>query len=175
MTTTTAPAPATDGTTPLPTESPRLTVEYWSVTMDGQSSCGSCDETRTVVEHAIEAVRPLATRLGVHLDLLSRTVTTRAQAIDHAIVASPTIRAAGFDLHPTHPDTSENRIWKWRGHQTNALPEEAALDLVLRALTARSTQISAYLDHGGPSAYVRGYLTEKPTADTSCRPATNCG
>ncbi|MEE1943357.1 hypothetical protein V1L54_28800 [Streptomyces sp. TRM 70361] len=146
--------------------------------MDGQSSCGSCDATRAVVDGAMEAVRPLAARLGMQLDVLPRTVATWAEAIDHGIVASPTIRAAGHELCPTHPDTSESRVWRWRGQQTVSLPEEAALDLLLRALAARSKQIGEYLEHGGPSAYVRRFLSEQPApqldADTSCGAAAGC-
>ena len=43
---TTAHAPATAGTPPSSAGLSRLAVEYWTVTMDGQSSCGSCDATR---------------------------------------------------------------------------------------------------------------------------------
>ncbi|MEE1928803.1 hypothetical protein V1J52_11490 [Streptomyces sp. TRM 70351] len=176
-TTTTAHA-ATADTPPYSAESTRLAVEYWTVTMDGQSSCGSCDETRTVVDGAIEAVRPLAARLGIHLDVLPRTVATWAEAIDHGIVASPTIRAAGHELRPVHPDTSGSRVWRWRDQQTDSLAEEAALDLLLRALVARSTQIGEYLEHGGPSAYVRRFLSDQPapqpTADTPCGAAAGC-
>lgn len=174
MTTATPLAPASTDTPPSD-ESPRLIVEYWTVAMNGQSSCGSCDETRTIVDHAIEAVRPLATQLGIHLDILPRTVTTTAEATNHAIAASPTIRTTGFELRPSHPDTSETRIWQWRGHQTASLPHEAALDLLLQALTTRSTQINTYLEHGGPSDYVRRFLTEHPNAETACEPAITCG
>ncbi|WP_031511329.1 hypothetical protein [Streptomyces megasporus] len=176
---TTTHAPAAADTPPSAAESTRLAVEYWTVAMDGQSSCGSCDATRAVVDGAMEAARPLAIRLGIHLEVLPRTVATWAEALDHGIVASPTIRAAGFELCPSHPDTSESRVWQWRGRQTASLPEEAALDLLLRALAARSTQIGEYLERGGPSAYLRRFLLERPAprpaADTSCGAATDCG
>lgn len=164
---------------PAAGESTRLAVEYWTVTMEGQSSCGSCDATRTVVEGVLEDARPLAIRLGIYLEVLPRTIATWAEALDHGIVASPTVRAAGFELRPSHPDTSESRVWQWRGRQTASLPEDAALDLLLRALAARSAQIGEYLERGGPSAYLRRFLLEQPApqpaTDISCGAATGCG
>ncbi|WP_433500727.1 DUF2703 domain-containing protein [Sphaerimonospora sp. CA-214678] len=144
----------------------RLTVDYWTVAMNGQDSCGSCDATLATLTEAIEMIRPLATRLGITIDVQPRTVDRWAEAIEYGISASPTIRAAGVELRPCHPDGSEHRLWTWRGETGAELPVEAALDGLLRALVARSAQLGGFLADGGPSPYIRQHLS------TSRQPTT---
>lgn len=100
----------------------RLSVEYWTVTMNDQDSCGSCDATLAALREAADQVRPLGGRLGITVDIDTRAIATWSQALDHAIVASPTIRAAGQELRPTHPHHTEQRIWHWRGANTPCPP-----------------------------------------------------
>lgn len=153
----------------------RLSVQYWTVTMNGQDSCGSCDATLTALREAADQLRPLAGQLGITIDIDTRAVTTWSQVLDHAIVASPTIRAEGHELRPTHPDHTEQRVWHWRGTST-ALPAEALTDLLVRALAARSQQIDDYVTRGGPAPYVRQYLpTAQPTIPTPDGTASTCG
>lgn len=137
----------------------RIVVEYWTVSMDDETSCGSCDQTLTDLEGAIDTFRPVAARLGIEFEIQPRVVATWPQAIDHAIVASPTIRAAGAELHPIHhPDESDARRWTWRGTTSAQAPPEALLDLLVRAVAARSEQLGDYLKRGGPAPYVRQFL-----------------
>lgn len=152
----------------------RLTVDYWTVTMNGQESCGSCDATLTTLTEAIEMIRPLATRLGITLEVQLHKVDRWAEAIDSGISASPTIRAAGVELRPCHPDSSEHRLWTWRGEIGTSLPVEAALDGLLRALAARSAQLGDFLADGGPSPYVRQYLSTSPQS-TAIGGSSGCG
>jgi hypothetical protein len=155
------PATAPELTTP----GGRLAVEYWTVTMDGQDSCGSCDQTLTEVSAALDTVRPLAARLGITVDLLPRTIATLAEAVDHRVVASPTIRAAGIELRPSHPDATDTRVWAWRGTTTSLATPEALLDFLVQALAARSQQLGGYLASGGPAPYVRQFLEAAPAAE----------
>lgn len=166
----TRPAPATEGAT----AAGRLTVEYWTVTMDGQDSCSSCDRTLAEVGGAMDTVRPLAARLGITIELLPHTITTWPEAIDHGIVASPTLRAAGLEFRPSHPDESDARVWQWRGSATSSAAPEALLDFLVQALAARSQQLGGYLASGGPAAYVRQFLRAAPTAQTPV-PSSGCG
>jgi hypothetical protein len=142
----------------------RLAVEYWTVTMGGQDACGSCDQTLTEVSTALDTVRPLAARLGIAVDLLPRSVATWAEALDHRVVASPTIRAAGIELRPSHPDDTDTRVWAWRGTTTTSATPEALLDFLVQALAARSQQLDGYLTGGGPARYVRQFLQAAPAA-----------
>jgi hypothetical protein len=144
----------------------RLVVEYWTVTMDGQVSCGSCDQTLTVVAEAVEDVRPLAERIGLAIEFQPRSVATLAEALDQQIVASPTIRAAGLELRPDHPDESEARRWEWRGTITTSVRPEALLEFLIQAVAARSQQLAGYLSSGGPAGYVRQYLQATPANAT---------
>jgi hypothetical protein len=161
--TTTTEAPTAANTTTDDTTGPaRLTVEYWTVTRNDQDSRGCCDATLTAPREAADQIRPLAERLGITIDIQTRAIATWTQALDHAIAASPTIRAAGQELRPTHPDHTEQRVWRWRGTSTT-LPVEALTDLLIRALAARSQQIDDYLSHGGPAPYLRQYLPTHAT------------
>lgn len=163
---------AVSSTTPATaTPAARLAVEYWTVAMDGLSSCGSCDETRAVIADALDTIHPLAQRLGIAVELMPRACASWAEAVDHAIVASPTIRAAGSELRPSHPDNSEARVWQWRGTVTPALTPEAALDFLVQAIAARSQQLGNYLASGGPAPYVRQFLQVAQTTQTSEAPA----
>lgn len=153
----------------------RLTVDYWTVAMEGQSSCGACDATLTALEDAAATVRPLARQLGVMIDIVPRTVTTWEEALEHAITASPTIRAQGIELRPDHTDDSETRRWHWRGAVTSEAPAEALLDLLLRAVATRSTQLSGYLVDGGPAPYVRRFLDDAPPATVDQPTSESCG
>jgi uncharacterized protein DUF2703 len=177
-TTTEAPA-STSSVSEDATAGAGLSVEYWTVTMNDQDSCGSCDATLAALREAADQVRPLAQRLGIGIDIDTHTVATWSQALDHAIVASPTIRAAGQELRPTHPDLSEARVWHWRGTSTDLLPSEALTDLLVRALAARSQQIDDYLTGGGPAPYIRQYLpSAQPATSTPQTPdstASTCG
>lgn len=156
-----------------------LVVEYWTVGMDGQDACVSCDQTLNVLDQAVDIIRPIAERLGITVNVRPRTITTWTEALDHGIVASPTIRVAGIELRPTHPDDSEARQWTWRGDATPAVASEAVLDILIRALAARSEQIGHYLSSGGPAPYVRQFLqgdhpaTQEPES-ASCGCATTC-
>lgn len=76
----------------------RLEVESWTVAMDDQESCGACDVTLSVVRDALEEVHSLADRLGITVGVVPRTVASRPEAVQHAIVASPTIRAGDAGL-----------------------------------------------------------------------------
>jgi len=150
--------------------------------MDGAASCGSCDATLTVVNDAVETLRPLAERLGITFEVIPRTVGTFAEAAEHEIVSSPTIRAAGIELRPSHPDDSERRVWTWRGDTSTAVSAEAVLDTVVRALAAHSARFDEFLAAGGPSPYTRQFLSGSPaepalagSADESCGCATACG
>jgi hypothetical protein len=165
------PATATEGVM----HGVRLAVEYWTVTMDGQGSCGSCDQTLTEVGSAMDTVRPLAARLGITVDLLPRTIATWAEAVDHGVVASPTIRAAGVELRPSHPDDTDTRVWAWRGTTTTSATPEALLDFLVQALAARSQQLGGYLAGGGPASYVRQFLQAAPAAEAPASSACGCG
>ena len=164
-------------TTPVgATPGVRLAVEYWTVTMDEQDSCGSCDQTLTEVSAALDTVRPLAARLGITVDLLPRTIATWAEAVDHRVVASPTIRAAGIELRPSHPDDTDTRVWAWRGTTTNSATPEALLDFLVQALAAHSQRLGGYLASGGPAPYVRQFLQAAPATEapvsSGCGPTT---
>ncbi|QSB15969.1 DUF2703 domain-containing protein [Natronosporangium hydrolyticum] len=175
MTLTTTAEPVTAGP---PAKTPtvgRLSVEYWTVAMDGQDSCGSCDATLTAVTDAIDAVRPVAERLGLAIEVAPRAVSTWAEALQHRIVASPTIRAEGLELTPSHQDESETRQWHWRGGETASTPFPAVVDLLVQALAARSRAVSDYLTNGGPAPYVRRYLQTAPAAEPSATGAASCG
>jgi hypothetical protein len=163
----------------------RLGVEYWTVAMEGQSSCGSCDATLAALSEAIVVVRPLAARLGIAVDVLPRTIVTWAQAVEHGIVASPTIRAACLEMRPSHREDSESRSWAWRGNTTPSATPQALLAFLVQALAMRSHQIDDYLASGGPHPYVRQFLQEAPptasptveeqrAADCGCGPVS-CG
>jgi hypothetical protein len=145
----------------------RVVVEYWTVTMDGQASCGSCDQTLTAVAEAVDDVRPLAERIGLAVEIQPRSVATWAEAMDQQIVASPTIRAAGVELRPDHSDESEARRWEWRGTTTSSVRPEAVLDFLIQAVSARSWQLAGYLSSGGPAGYVRQYLQDPPAYPTT--------
>jgi len=153
---------------------PRLAVEYWTVAMEGQSSCGSCDATLTVLDEIVATVRPIAERLGLAVDLVPRTVATWSEAVENGIVASPTIRAGDAELRPAHLDDSEDRVWQWRGQQTSELPAEALLDFLVQAVGARSRAIGDYLAAGGPSPYLRRFLREAPGTDMPAMTAGSC-
>jgi hypothetical protein len=159
----------------------RLQVEYWTVTMDQQSSCGSCDETLTELSSVVDSVRPLAGRLGIAVEVVPRTVATWLEAVDHGIVASPTIRAAGIEVRPSHPDGSETRVWEWRGTTTGSPTPDALFDFLVRAVAVRSEQVSDYLASGGPAPYVRHYLQAAPSfhvpsaADAPASATGSCG
>ena len=150
----------------------RLAVEYWTVVMGSQDSCTSCDQTLAEVGSAVDTVRPLAARLGITIELLPRTITTWPEAVDHGVVASPTLRAAGLEFRPSHPDESDARVWEWRGMAASSAPPEALLDFLVQAIAARSQQLGGYLARGGPAAYVRQFLRAAPTAQT---PAPSSG
>lgn len=173
---TTATAPALSPTTTTPPVTARLTVDYWTVAMDGQNSCGSCDAALTALTGAADTLRPLAETLGIAIHIVPRAVTSWEEAVEHGITASPTIRAAGTELRPEHPDDSETRLWAWRGAQYPAPPEAALLDLLLRALSARSADIGDYLAQGGPSRYVRQFLTDTTPAPlpVAAQPDASC-
>lgn len=170
MTTTAHTATASDAAGSAP-RTP-LVIDYWTVAMGEEASCGSCDETLTVLDRAVDTVRPFADQLGIALKITPRTISTWDQALEHQITASPTIRGEGIELCPSHPDGTETRLWTWRGETTNSLQPQAALDFVLQALTACSRQLSDYLSHGGPSPYLRQFLdapaTAKPGQPISC-------
>jgi hypothetical protein len=152
-----------------------LEVEYWTVAMDGQESCGSCDDTLTVVNGAVESLSPLADRLGLSLQIGVRTVTTWAEAASHEIVASPTVRAVGIEMRPAHAEDSEERSWEWRGTRTASVTPDAVLDLLTRALAARSEQLARYLADGGPSPYLRRWLDVAPRTDPPTQASASCG
>lgn len=172
---TTATTPALSPTTTTPPVAARLTVDYWTVAMDGQNSCGSCDAVQTALTGAAQTLRPLAETLGIVIDIVPRTVTTWEEAVEHGITASPTVRAEDTELRPVHPDDSETRLWTWRGTQYSAPPEAALLDFLLRALSARSASIGTYLTQGGPSPYMRQFLTDTtPLPVTAPREASCC-
>lgn len=155
-----------------------LVIDYWTVAMGEEASCGSCDETLTVLDRAVDTVRPFADQLGIALKITPRTISTWDQALEHQITASPTIRAEGSELCPSHPDGTETRLWIWRGETTNSLQPQAALDFVLQALTACSRQLSDYLAHGGPSPYLRQFLSVSsataPAATEACGLSAAC-
>ncbi|MGP4030039.1 hypothetical protein [Actinomadura sp. 3N407] len=171
--TTTAHLPVPPGASAVPAASGRLVIDYWTVAM-GEDSCGSCDATLTVLHGAVDAVRPLAEQLGIALEVVPRTVSTWEQALEHQITASPTIRAAGAELRPSHPDDSETRLWTWRGHTSGSVPQEAVLDFVLRALSARSGQLGDFLACGGPSSYLRRFLSAPVTAELASDESCGC-
>ncbi len=152
----------------------RLTVEYWTVAMEGQSSCGSCDVTLTALQEAVATIRPIADRLGLFVDVVSRTVATWSEAVENGIVASPTIRAGGAELRPAHLDGSEERVWQWRGQQAGEVPAEALLDFLVQAVGVRSRAIGDYLAAGGPAPYLRRFLREAPGPDASTMAAGSC-
>lgn len=157
----------------------RLPIEYWTVAMDGQESCGACDRTLALLNDAVTAIHPLAAQLGITLHVVPRQITTWPEALEESIVASPTIRAQKLEVRPTHPDGSEVLIWHWRGTTVAALPLEALLDFLMRAVADRSRHLSAYLAEGGPAPYVRRFLhtisADQPPAIASCGPDTSCG
>ncbi|HEX2312596.1 MAG TPA: hypothetical protein VHJ17_02620 [Thermomonospora sp.] len=164
-----------------PTDTPvaeaRLVIEYWTVAM-GDASCDTCDSTLATLTGAVETLGPLAGRLGITLEVVPRTVSTWAQALEHEITASPTIRAAGVTLRPSHPDDTERRLWTWRGRTGTALPQEAVLDTLLQALAAHSSRIGDYLAQGGPSGYLRRFLSAPASAPSTrsapCESGTAC-
>jgi hypothetical protein len=139
-----------------------LGVEYWTVARDGQDSCGSCDQTLAVVDDAVDTLRPIAERLGVNIQVRPHTITTWAEALDHAIVASPTIRSAGIELRPAHVDGSESRRWHWRGQVSPTVSSQAVLSVLVRALGKRSEDVENYLAGNGPAPYVRQFLQSDP-------------
>ncbi|MFD0900088.1 hypothetical protein [Actinomadura sediminis] len=151
----------------------RLIVEYWTVAMEDQDSCGSCDATLALLHEAIDAVRPFAERLGIVIDVAASKITTWDDAVEQGIVASPTIRAEGLEMRPVHPDGSQARVWSWRGTVGASPAPEALLDLLLRAVAERSRRLGAYLAEGGPAPYVRTYLRATAAADTA--PTATCG
>lgn len=153
----------------------RLSVEYWTVTMDGADSCGSCDETLTALQAALAQVRPVAQALGIDVDIVPRTVATWGEALEHVIVASPTIRAEGIELHPIHSGDTEARAWRWRGATSDTVPGQALTDLLVRALAARSRRLGVYLEQGGPAPYVRRYLQADPAAVMPVASGSGCG
>ncbi|MFP8908398.1 hypothetical protein [Streptomyces atacamensis] len=172
-------ASRTLGSPPPPELGTRLTVDYWTVAMEGQDSCGACDETLTALTRAADTVRPLAAQLGITLDITRRTVATWHEAVEHHISASPTLRAAGTELRPAHRDDSEARVWSWRGAHTASPPPAAVVDFLLRAVAARSAQLDDFLSRGGPSPYLRRFLTasaaEAPAAEAvTCGPSGSC-
>jgi hypothetical protein len=152
----------------------RLVVEYWTVTMDGEGSCASCDDTLDVVNEAVAMIRPLAQHLGMTIELVPRTVATWSDAVDHEIAASPTVRAAGIELRPSHPDTSDTRIWNWRGTTSMSLPPQAVLDLLVQAVSDQSSRLGEFLVKGGPTPYVRQFLQEAPAAAAKDLSPTGC-
>jgi hypothetical protein len=153
----------------------RLEVEYWTVSMEEQQSCDSCDDTFTALTDSVDTVRPLAERLGVVVDIVPRTVETWTEAVGHGIVASPTIRAAGIELRPVHPDNSEARFWEWRGATSSSVSSKSLLDFLIRALAVRSEQLNVYLADGGPAAYVRRFLRQAPRVETPEPASCGCG
>lgn len=153
----------------------RLVIDYWTVVMEDQTSCDTCDAALTALTGAVATLRPLAEPLGILIEVVPRAVTTWPEAIEHHIAASPTIRAAGTELRPAHPDSSETRLWSWRGTQHSALPEAALLDFLLRALATRSAQVNDYLHRGGPAPYLRRFLTEPAASPTTTPQQAACG
>jgi hypothetical protein len=168
------------GSPPSPESGARLAVDYWTVAMEGQDSCGACDETFAALTRAADTVRPLAEQLGLTLDITRRTVATWQEAVEHGIGASPTLRAAGAELCPAHRDSSEARVWSWRGAHHASPPSAAVMDFLLRAMAARSAQLDDFLSRGGPSPYLRRFLAVPadgaPAAGTAaCGPGGSCG
>lgn len=142
--------------------------------MEGQSSCGSCDATLTALDEVIATVRPIAERLGLTVDLVPRTVATWGEAVENGIVASPTVRAGGAELRPSHRDDSEGRVWQWRGKQTAAAPAEALLDFLVQAVGVRSRAVGDYLSAGGPAPYLHQFLRDAPGADAPAMTSGSC-
>ncbi|MDA8368397.1 MAG: hypothetical protein M0026_00825 [Nocardiopsaceae bacterium] len=171
--TATAHAATASGAAGTPAPNAPLVIDYWTVVMGEETSCSSCDETLTVLNGAIDTIRPLADQLGITVKITPRTVSTWDQALEHRITASPTMRAEGIELCPSHPDGTETRRWTWRSETTNSLQPQAALDFVLQALCARSRQLGDYLSRGGPSLYLRRFLSAPVTPEHG--QATSCG
>jgi hypothetical protein len=151
-----------------------LAVEYWTVVMNGQGSCDSCDDTLGVLDAALEEVRPIAQLLGLAVEVVPRAVESWTDAVENGIVASPTLRAAGVELRPSHPDRSEARVWRWRGITTGSARLESLLDFLIRALAVRSEQINTYLVGGGPAPYVRQFLESAPVLAAVAPDSSSC-
>ena len=137
---------------------PAVVVEYLTVEMAGQATCGSCDDTLTSLRSAIAAVEPLAADLGLQIRVEELAVRSHAQALEHEVVASPTIRSEGVVLAPAHVTGSEARRWTWRGDLGPEPSRGQLIDLLLAALMSRSQRLERFLASGGPDAYVRSHL-----------------
>jgi hypothetical protein len=130
-----------------------LQIQFYQADMSkkGVSSCSSCDTLQQKLDQAIRAVEPLLADLGVEIRKEIITIQTEIEAKTHQIVASPTIRIAGFDLFPEHPNPeSEERIWSWKGSSFSEPTREVLVESILRGFLgeihqAKKAEISPYV------------------------------
>lgn len=122
-----------------------LEVELLALDLD---TCDRCTGTDKSIEAAVTELRPALAEAGVDLRFTKTVVRTAEQASTLRFQSSPTVRINGRDL-PIElreskcgdcttlcgggPESTDCRVWVWRGREYTEAPKGLIVDAVLRA------------------------------------------
>jgi hypothetical protein len=108
------------------------------------SVCERCQGTETNLEEAVREVAGVLEAAGFDIVLNKINVTTKALAIQHKFLSSPTIRVNGKDIAMEFKETScrecgglcgddvECRVWIYEGQEYNEPPKALIINAILK-------------------------------------------
>lgn len=106
--------------------------------------CGRCQDTERALDEAVESVAVVLNAAGYEVAVNKVNITTKALAIHHQFISSPTIRLNGNDIAvelretvcedcgDLCGDTVDCRVWVYNGAEYMAPPKELIVDAILR-------------------------------------------
>ncbi|MEA4971308.1 MAG: DUF2703 domain-containing protein [Candidatus Pelethousia sp.] len=106
--------------------------------------CERCQDTEKALDEAVSSVAVVLNAAGYEVVVNKVNVTTKALAIQHQFISSPTIRVNGNDIAVELRETVcedcgdlcgdavDCRVWVYDGIEYAAPPKELIVDVILR-------------------------------------------
>lgn len=120
----------------------RLEIELLALDL---ATCTRCTDAAAAIEAALVDLEPILAQVGMGVRFAKRVVRTEAEAVEHRLLSSPTLRIQGEDvaleLRESRCDdccalasgsSVDCRVWLWQGREYSSPPKALFLDALLR-------------------------------------------
>lgn len=137
------PSPADGELAPLLLRPAALVIDHLFLDL---SVCNRCQGTERALKEALDVLRPVLGALEVSVTVNRIHIKTRAEALHHGFISSPTLRVNGLDLQPQPEeslcascgvlcgDVVDCREWNYQGQRHTEPPPALIAEGVLKGL-----------------------------------------